>query len=454
MRKTSTKKAYAWFSSPGLRDSVVREISKINKEPEWMLRLRLRALEEFRKMPMPTWGLDLKDIDFEDIVYYAKPIEREANSWEKVPKYIKNIFEKIGIPEAERKFLAGSATQFESQVVYSKLRQEFKKKGVIYEDMHTAVRKHGSLVKKYFGKLVSLADNKFAALNTAVWSGGSFVYVPKNVKLEMPIQAYFRINTQSIGQFERTLIIADEGASVHYIEGCTAPIYTKTNLHAAVVEVYALPRSNARYTTIQNWSRNVYNLVTKRALAFEDSKVTWVDGNFGSGKNMKYPSTILRGANSKLDMLSVSFSSGKQFIDAGAKAIHIAPNTKSRIISKSVVKSGAVSSFRGLVKILKGAYNSNSTVSCDALMLDEESIANTYPYIVNNEESAFVSHEARVGRVNEDKLFYLQSHGFTTSEALSLIVLGFMSSVTNQLPMEYAIELNKLIKLEIEGGVG
>lgn len=449
-----TRKGYAWISKPGLRKAIVREISNLNKEPDWMLRLRLRALEEFKKLKTPTWGLDLGDLDFEDITYYVKPINKGMSNWDDVPEYIKQIFEKLGIPEAERKFLAGSAIQFESQVVYSKLKQEFKKKGIIYEDMHTAVRKHADIVKKYFGNLISFKDNKFAALNTAVWSGGSFVYIPKNVKLDLPIQAYFRINTKSMGQFERTLIIADKNSNVHYIEGCTAPIYNKTSLHSGLVEVYALPNANVRYTTIQNWSKNVYNLVTKRALAFENSKITWVDGNLGSGKNMKYPSTILRGINSKSDVLSVSFSTKNQFIDAGAKAIHLAPNTSSKIVSKSIVKEGAVSSFRGLVKIVKGAFNAKSSISCESLILDDKSVSNTYPYIINKEKSAFISHEARVGKVNDDQLFYLQSHGFKTSEALSLIILGFMSSVTKQLPMEYAIELNRLIKLEMENSIG
>jgi len=403
---------------------------------------------------MPTWGADLSEINFDEYIYYIKPTDRQGKSWDEVPEKIRQTFERLGIPEAERKFLAGVGAQYESEVVYHSLREDLMKKGVIFVDMDTAVREYPDLVKKYFGTVIPPEDNKFAALNSAVWSGGSFVYVPKGVKVDFPLQAYFRINAESVGQFERTLIIAEEGASVHYIEGCTAPVYREDSLHSAVVEIIALPGSHVRYTTVQNWSKNVYNLVTKRAVAYEDAFVEWVDGNLGSKVTMKYPAVYLLGKGAKAEILSIAYAGAGQHQDTGAKVIHVAPYTTSNIVSKSISKDGGRTSYRGLVKVQKGAVGVKSTVRCDALMLDEFSRSDTYPYMEIDEELVSIGHEATVGKISEDQLFYLMSRGLSESEALTLVVLGFIEPFAKELPLDYAIELNKLIKLEMEGAIG
>jgi len=400
---------------------------------------------------MPTWGADLSEINFDEYIYYIKPTDRQGKSWDEVPEKIRQTFERLGIPEAERKFLAGVGAQYESEVVYHSLREDLMKKGVIFVDMDTAVREYPDLVKKYFGTVIPPEDNKFAALNSAVWSGGSFVYVPKG---DFPLQAYFRINAESVGQFERTLIIAEEGASVHYIEGCTAPVYREDSLHSAVVEIIALPGSHVRYTTVQNWSKNVYNLVTKRAVAYEDAFVEWVDGNLGSKVTMKYPAVYLLGKGAKAEILSIAYAGAGQHQDTGAKVIHVAPYTTSNIVSKSISKDGGRTSYRGLVKVQKGAVGLKSTVRCDALMLDEFSRSDTYPYMEIDEELVSIGHEATVGKISEDQLFYLMSRGLSESEALTLVVLGFIEPFAKELPLDYAIELNKLIKLEMEGAIG
>ena len=419
-----------------------------------MRQFRLHSLEVFLKKPMPTWGADLSEINFDEYIYYIKPTDRQGKSWDEVPEKIRQTFERLGIPEAERKFLAGVGAQYESEVVYHSLREDLMKKGVIFVDMDTAVREYPDLVKKYFGTVIPPEDNKFAALNSAVWSGGSFVYVPKGVKVDFPLQAYFRINAESVGQFERTLIIAEEGASVHYIEGCTAPVYREDSLHSAVVEIIALPGSHVRYTTVQNWSKNVYNLVTKRAVAYEDAFVEWVDGNLGSKVTMKYPAVYLLGKGAKAEILSIAYAGAGQHQDTGAKVIHVAPYTTSNIVSKSISKDGGRTSYRGLVKVQKGAVGVKSTVRCDALMLDEFSRSDTYPYMEIDEELVSIGHEATVGKISEDQLFYLMSRGLSESEALTLVVLGFIEPFAKELPLDYAIELNKLIKLEMEGAIG
>ncbi len=438
----------------GLTEEVVREISKIKNEPQWMLEKRLKALEWFFKKSMPTWGADLSKINFDEITYYLKPSEKEERSWEDVPDSIKKTFDRLGIPEAEKKFLGGVGAQYESEVVYHKLRENLSEQGVVFLSMDEALHKYPEVVKQYFGTVVPAADNKFAALNTACWSGGSFIYVPKNVKVEVPLQAYFRINSKNFGQFERTLIIADEGAEVQYSEGCSAPVYSTDSLHAAVVELIALKNSKLRYTTIQNWSSNVYNLVTKRAHAYENATVEWIDLNLGSKATMKYPSVFLLEPRSKADILSIAFAGKEQHQDAGGKAIHLAPETTSRIISKSICKDGGRTSYRGLIEIIKGATNTASSVRCDALILDEKSRSDTYPTMKINEEDSTTSHEAYVGKIGEEQLFYLRSRGLSESEATAMIVLGFIADVTKELPMEYAIELNNLIRLEMEGAVG
>jgi Fe-S cluster assembly protein SufB len=448
------KENYSFKSSKGLSEQIVRQISELKQEPEWMLDFRLKSFKLFQSKPMPSWGPDLKHIDFGDIIYYAKPTDRKSADWKDVPEDIKKTFDKIGIPEAERKFLAGATAQYESEAVYHNLKKEWESQGVIFTDMDSAVREHSELVRKHMGTLVPPADNKFAALNSAVWSGGSFVYIPKGVRVEIPLQAYFRINTQSMGQFERTLIIAEEDSFAHYIEGCSAPIYTAGSLHAAVVEVFANKRSRLRYTTIQNWSNNVYNLVTKRAIAQEKALVEWVDGNIGSAITMKYPCVILKGDGARADVLSVAYAGKGQIQDSGAKIIHLAPNTNSTIISKSISKDGGQTSYRGLLKIAKGAENSKSTVRCDALLLDEKSRSDTYPKVEVDENSATIGHEATVGKIGEEQLFYLMSRGISEADALSMIVLGFIEPFTKELPMEYAVELNRLIQMEMEGAVG
>ena len=438
----------------GLSRETVEEISRFKDEPDWMRAFRLRAYDHFVKRPMPEWGGDLSRIDFDRIVYYRKPSEREEKSWGDVPEQIKQTFERLGIPEAERKFLAGVGAQYDSEVVYHSVREELSKIGVVFMGTDQGLKEYPELFRRYFGTVVPAEDNKFAALNSAVWSGGSFVYVPKGVEVPLPLQAYFRINGENTGQFERTLIIVDEGAKVHYIEGCTAPIYATDSLHAAVVEVIALPGSKVRYTTIQNWSNDVYNLVTKRAHAHEDSTVEWIDANTGSCLTMKYPSIYLRGENATADIISVAVAGKGQHQDTGAKAIHLAPNTRSRIVSKSVSKDGGRATYRGHLRVAPGSTGVVASVRCDALMLDDLSRSDTYPYIDIQEDDTSMTHEATVGKVSQEQVFYLMSRGLTENEATNLIVQGFLEVFTKELPMEYAIEFNRLVKLEMEGSLG
>jgi len=447
-------KQFSASPKKGLSEDIVRQISEIKSEPEWMLDFRLNAFKIFGSKPMPPWGPNLSEIDFSDVIYYLKPTEKKESDWEKVPADIKKTFDKIGIPEAERKFLAGATAQYESEAVYHNLKKEWESQGVIFTDLDSAVREHPEVVRKYLGTLVPAIDNKFAALNSAVWSGGSFVYVPKNVRVEIPLQAYFRINTQNMGQFERTLIIAEEGSYVPYVEGCSAPIYSSGSLHAAVVEVFAQKNSRVRYSTIQNWSTNVYNLVTKRAIADEGAIVEWIDGNIGSRITMKYPCVILKGRGARADILSVAYAGKGQIQDNGAKVIHLAPNTNSTIISKSISKDGGRTSYRGLLKITKGAVGAKSSVKCDALLMDEHSRSDTYPLVQVDEDKVTLAHEATVGKIGEEQLFYLMSRGISEQDALSMVVLGFIEPFTKELPMEYAVELNRLIQLEMEGAVG
>ncbi len=445
---------YVFKSGRGLTRATVEEISSMKDEPEWMRDFRLKALEHFQKRPMPNWGADLSGIDFDDIFYYIRPAEKQGKTWEEVPEYIKNTFEKLGIPEAERKFLAGVGAQYESEVIYHSLREDLEKQGVIFLDMDSGVREHPELVKKYFGTIIPYNDNKFAALNSAVWSGGSFIYVPPGVRIDVPLQAYFRINAENMGQFERTLIIVDKDAYVHYVEGCTAPTYTTNSLHSAVVEIVVLEGGRCRYTTIQNWSKNVYNLVTKRAAAYKNATMEWVDGNLGSKVTMKYPAVWLMEEGARGEILSVAFASDGQHQDAGGKVVHVAPRTSSQIISKSISKGTGRSSYRGLVKVYKGAEEVRSNVVCDALLLDETSKTDTYPYIEVEEERASIGHEATVSKVAEEQIFYLMSRGLSEDEAMSMIVNGFIEPIAKELPLEYAVELNRLIQLEMEGSVG
>lgn len=445
---------YIFKARKGLDEEIVREISRIKEEPEWMTEIRLEALEIFRSKPMPTWGADLSDLDFDDIYYYIRPTERTGRSWDEVPDYIKETFDRLGIPEAERKFLAGVSAQYESEVVYHNMQEELKKQGVIFCDTDSALKEYPDLFRKYFGTVVPASDNKFAALNTAVWSGGSFIYVPPGVRVEIPLQAYFRINAQNMGQFERTLIIADEGSYVHYVEGCTAPIYASDSLHSAVVELIALKDSRIRYTTIQNWSNNVYNLVTKRAVAHEGATVEWVDGNIGSKVTMKYPSVYMVGRGARADILSIAFAGKGQHQDAGGKVVHAAPETTSKIVSKSISKDGGRTTYRGLVQVMKGATNCASRVECDALMFGSDSQSDTFPYIEIEENDVTIEHEASVSKVGEEQLFYLMSRGLSEDEAISMVVNGFIEPFTKELPMEYAVEMNRLIRLEMEGSVG
>ncbi len=445
---------YKHIFQPGISERVVEEISRIKDEPEWMTELRLKAYRYFVERSMPSWGVDLSSLDFGKIRYYVSPTDRKFSSWEEVPEYIKRTFDRLGIPEAERKFLAGVGAQYDSEVVYHNVRRELEKQGVIFCDMDTALREYPSIVKRYFGTIVPPNDNKFAALNTAVWSGGSFVYVPEGVHVEFPLQAYFRINAANVGQFERTLIIAEPGSKVHYIEGCTAPIYSSESLHSAVVEIIAMKGAYVRYTTLQNWSTDVYNLVTKRAFAYENAVVEWVDANIGSKATMKYPSVYLLGRGARAEILSVAFAGRGQHQDTGAKAIHLAPDTTSRITSKSVCKDGGRTSYRGLLHVAKGAKRVKSSVRCDALILDDKSRTDTYPYNEIHEDDATVTHEATVGKIGEDQIFYLMSRGIPEQDALNMIVLGFLESFTKTLPMEYAIEFNRLIELEMSGSVG
>ena len=440
----------------GLDQSVVEEISRVKGEPDWMREFRIHAYEVFRSKPMPTWGdtAMLSEIDFENIYYYLKPSDREERSWDDVPDGIKKTFDRLGIPEAERKFLAGVTAQYESEVVYHSIRKDLEDLGVVFLSMDQALKERPELVKKWFATVIPPEDNKFAALNSAVWSGGSFIYVPKGVEVKIPLQAYFRINAENMGQFERTLIIADEGSSVHYIEGCTAPTYSSDSLHSAVVELVALPKAKLRYTTIQNWSNNVFNLVTKRAVAHADATVEWVDGNLGSKLTMKYPAIYLVGEGARGEVLSVAMAGKGQHQDAGAKVIHAAPRTRSTILSKSISKNGGRSSYRGLVKVHRGATDSKVNVRCDALLLDKDSRSDTYPTMEVDEQKVAIEHEAVVSKVGDEQMFYLRSRGLSESEATLLIVNGFIEPFTKELPMEYAVELNRLIQLEMEGSVG
>ncbi|NBX70569.1 MAG: Fe-S cluster assembly protein SufB [Actinobacteria bacterium] len=439
----------------GINEEVVRNISALKNEPEWMLDLRLRGLNLFGKKPMPNWGSDLSGIDFDNIKYFVRSTEKQASSWEDLPDDIKNTYDRLGIPEAEKqRLVSGVAAQYESEVVYHKIREDLEEQGVIFVDTDTGLREHEELFREYFGTIIPVGDNKFAALNTSVWSGGSFIYVPKGVHVDIPLQAYFRINTENMGQFERTLIIVDEGAYVHYVEGCTAPIYSSDSLHSAVVEIIVKKGARCRYTTIQNWSNNVYNLVTKRAVAHEGATMEWVDGNIGSKVTMKYPAIWLTGPHAKGETLSIAFAGEGQHQDAGAKMVHAAPYTSSSIISKSVARGGGRTSYRGLIQVLEGCHGSKSTVKCDALLVDDISRSDTYPYVDVREDDVSLGHEASVSKVSEDQLFYLMSRGMNEDEAMAMIVRGFVEPIARELPMEYALELNRLIELQMEGAVG
>ena len=439
----------------GLSEEVVREISALKSEPEWMLDLRLKGLRLFEKKPMPTWGSNLGGIDFDTIKYFVRSTEKQATSWDELPDDIRTTYDRLGIPEAEKqRLIAGVAAQYESEVVYHKIREDLEEQGVIFLDTDTGLREHEELFREYFASVIPVGDNKFAALNTAVWSGGSFIYVPPGVNVEIPLQAYFRINTENMGQFERTLIIVDEGAYVHYVEGCTAPIYSSDSLHSAVVEIVVKKDARCRYTTIQNWSNNVYNLVTKRAAAHEGATMEWIDGNIGSKVTMKYPAVWMLGEHAKGETLSVAFAGEGQHQEAGAKMVHAAPNTSSTIVSKSVARGGGRTSYRGLVQVLEGSHGSRSTVKCDALLIDDISRSDTYPYVDVREDDVSMGHEATVSKVSEDQLFYLMSRGMTEDEAMAMIVRGFVEPIARELPMEYALELNRLIELQMEGAVG
>jgi Fe-S cluster assembly protein SufB len=438
----------------GLNEDVVNRISEIKSEPSWMRERRLEALNIFLQKPMPTWGGNIGGIDFNNIIYYIKPSEKQEKDWDDVPDEIRRTYDKLGIPEAEKKYLAGVKAQYESEVIYGNLQDELIEQGVIFASTDEALEKYPELVKEYFGKIIPSSDNKLAALNTAVWSGGSFIYIPKGVSVEFPLQAYFRINTENMGQFERTLIICDEGSQVHYVEGCTAPIWTSDSLHSAVVEIVVKKDARCRYTTIQNWSNNVYNLVTKRALAYENSVMEWVDGNLGSKLTMKYPSIYMMEPGARGEILSIAFASKGQHQDAGGKVVHCAKNTSSRIVSKSISKDGGRSSYRGLCKVVRGATGCKSSVVCDALILDKDSRSDTYPYIEIEEQDVTIEHEASVSKIGEEQLFYLMSRGMSETEASTWIVSGFIEPLTKILPMEYSMEMNRLIELQMEGSVG
>jgi Fe-S cluster assembly protein SufB len=445
---------YVFVSRKGLDAEIVRQISEMKREPEWMREFRLHSLETFFEKPLPTWGGDLSHLDFQDIYYYVRASDRQEKDWADVPEDIRRTYDRLGIPEAEKKYLAGVKAQYESEVVYGSLKEDLAKQGVIFTDTDSALRDHPDLFREYFGTIIPPSDNKFAALNSAVWSGGSFIYVPPGVEIEFPLQAYFRINSQNMGQFERTLIIVDEGAAVHYVEGCTAPTYTSESLHSAVVEIIVKRGARCRYTTIQNWSANVYNLVTKRAMAYGDSLMEWVDGNLGSRLTMKYPAIYLMEPGARGETLSIAFANKGQHQDAGAKMVHAAPHTSSRIISKSISKGGGRASYRGLVKVVNGADRCKSNVVCDALILDSKSRSDTYPYIEVDENDVAVEHEASVSKIAEEQLLYLMSRGLTEAEASSMIVTGFIEPLVKELPMEYAVEMNRLIELQMEGSVG
>ena len=438
----------------GLTREVVEEISKMKEEPEWMLEFRLKSLEHFFERPMPMWGGDLSELDFDEIVYYVKPSEKQGRTWDEVPDEIKQTFDKLGIPEAEQKYLAGVSAQYESEVVYQSLQEDLEEMGIIFTDTDSALKEHEELFKQYFGKVVPPTDNKFAALNSAVWSGGSFIYVPPGVKATTPLQAYFRINSENMGQFERTLIIVDEGASVHYVEGCTAPVYTTNSLHSAVVEIFVKENAYCRYTTIQNWANNVYNLVTKRATCDANATMEWIDGNIGSKVTMKYPAVLLKGEGARGNTLSIAIAGRGQTQDAGAKMHHLAPNTSSSIVSKSISKQGGKVNYRGLVQFGRKADNAKATIECDTLLLDNESISDTIPYNEVYNDNISLEHEAKVSKVSEEQLFYLMSRGLGEQEATEMIVMGFIEPFTKELPMEYAVEMNRLIKFEMEGSIG
>jgi Fe-S cluster assembly protein SufB len=445
---------YVFKSQKGINEDIVRQISKMKNEPEWMTDIRVKAFHIFLEKPTPTWGGNVAEIDYDDIFYYVRATDKVERSWDDVPVEIKDTFDKLGIPEAEQKFLQGVSAQYDSESVYHNIRQDLEEKGVIFLDMDSGLREYPDLVREYFTTVIPSNDNKFAALNTAVWSGGSFIYVPKGVHIEMPLQAYFRINTQNMGQFERTLIIVDEGAYVHYVEGCTAPIYSTNSLHSAVVEIIVKAGGRCRYTTIQNWSNNVYNLVTKRAVAYRNATMEWIDGNLGSRLTMKYPAVILKEEGAHGEVLSIAFAGAGQHQDAGAKITHLAPNTTSQIISKSISKDGGRASYRGLLKIAEGADNCKSNVVCDALLLDDLSRSDTYPTIEIESQDVTMGHEASVSKIGEDQLFYLMTRGLSEDEANALIVNGFLEPLVKELPMEYALELNRLIQIQLEGSIG
>lgn len=441
-------------SKRGLTEDIVREISKIKEEPEWMLKSRLKALKLFYSMPMPQWGGDLGSLNFDEITYYVKPSEASQTSWDEVPEEIKRTFDKLGIPEAEQKYLAGVSAQYESEVVYHNMKVELEDMGIVFKDTGAALRENEDLFKEYWQSVIPAADNKFAALNTAVWSGGSFIYVPKGIKVESPLQAYFRINSENMGQFERTLIIVDEGASVHYVEGCTAPVYTTNSLHSAVVEIIVKKDAYCRYTTIQNWANNVFNLVTKRAFVYENGTMEWIDGNIGSKLTMKYPAVYLKGEGARGMTLSIAIAGKGQHQDAGAKMIHLAPNTSSSIVSKSISKQGGKVSYRGIVHFGRKADGARSNIECDTLIMDNQSTSDTIPYNEILNDNVSLEHEAKVSKVSEEQLFYLMSRGVSEQEATEMIVMGFIEPFTKELPMEYAVEMNRLIKFEMEGSIG
>ena len=445
---------YTFKSRKGIDEQIVRDISRMKKEPQWMTEFRVEAYHIFESKPLPQWGGNLNDLDFQDIYYYMKASEGQEKSWDDVPEDIRKTYDRLGIPEAEKKYLAGVKAQYESEVVYGSLQEDLTKQGVLFTDTDSALREHEDLFREYFGTIIPSSDNKFAALNSAVWSGGSFIYVPPGVNIEFPLQAYFRINSENMGQFERTLIIVDEGASMHYVEGCTAPTYSSESLHSANVEIIVKKGGRCRYTTIQNWSNNVYNLVTKRAMVYADGLMEWVDGNLGSRLTMKYPAVYLMEPGARGETLSIAFASKGQHQDAGSKMVHCAPNTSSRIISKSISKDGGRSSYRGLVKVANGATNCKSNVVCDALILDHDSRSDTYPYIEVDEEQVAIEHEASVSKIAEEQLFYLMSRGLSEAEASAMIVTGFIEPLVKELPMEYAVEMNRLIELQMEGSVG
>jgi Fe-S cluster assembly protein SufB len=450
----SDPETHVFKSRKGLDEDVVRQISAMKGEPEWMLKFRLKAFKHYLKRPMPTWGPDLSDLDLDDIYYYVKPTDKEGKSWDEIPDTIKNTFDRLGIPEAEQKFLAGVGAQYESEMVYHSVHEQLEEQGVIFKSIENGLREHPELFREYFGKVIPYTDNKFAALNSAVWSGGSFVYIPPGLKVDLPLQAYFRLNAANIGQFERTLIIADEGAQVHYVEGCTAPQYTTDSFHSGVIEIMVKKNARVRYTTIQNWSNNVYNLVTQRARVEEKGTMEWVDANLGSKITMKYPSCMLMGKGAHGEVLSIAFSAKGQHHDTGGKVIHLAPDTTSKIISKSISKDSGRASYRGLMRVNKGNKNVRSNVVCDALLLDDYSRSDTYPYIEIDEQDVNIGHEASVSKVEEEQLFYLMSRGLSEEEAISMVVAGLIEPLVKELPMEYAIEMNRLIQLQMEGSIG